>query len=581
MNWMMHVWLVCLVTVPTLLGATASEDPVVAEGAWGKITQAQLEYARESSPPGTTDEALIEQMARDFLGAQKALEKGIDKDLLTRWRLWSIDQGVGGRQLYENLVASVVKITTEELHQAYQERISKYRTPGNFSFRYIFSDTTECKSPAEIEAVKAKIDLAHKELLADLGENPQRPWIVRTERFVEVAKKYSDVKGEPGRVAGPFKFDEPLQPIIKETALSLKPHEVSPVFSTRYGYEILRLEDRIHDSTTAFSVAATSLRHELENAAKMKKGRDYIEALRNDNSRYEIYEDKLVHMLPGAHFEVPSTTAVVRVGKRLYAPEELQEFLENVCRRDWVRAKEKKEAIDLVWRAFVLPQLLREEAEKAGYTNSVTEQARAQRDRNAVLAGAWLIKETDLITSALPKPTTDEVRAVYEKEKDNYRIADRYLLSVILFPMDEIKKKDTNPAQIEFLYREGESCLSDILSQIIKGASPEALVNATANDKRPLKFEKKWYGKGVGFGHNTWETIEKLMPGDWTETPIRSEAGVSIMKAEQIEPERVKTFEEVSQTLFRKVISDRTNSIKSELIKKLTDEALSSLKRTR
>jgi hypothetical protein len=575
----MRVCLVCLLAMLTSLGATAGEDPVVAEGDWGKITQAELEYARQTSPPGTTDEALIEQMARDSLGARNAIAAGVDKEPLSRWRLWSIDQGLGGRQLYESLIASMVHVTTEELKKTYMERLPKFKTPGNFSFRYIFSDTTECKIPSEVEAVKAKIQQAHDELLAGLGTDPPRPWIVKTEEFVEVAKKYSDVKGEPGRVAGPFKFDEPLQPVIKNTVLGLKPHEMSPVFSTRYGYEIVRLEDRIQDSTVEFEKVAHTLRQELENSSRMQKGREYIEALRADKSRYDIYEDKLVQMLPGAHFEVPSTTAVVRVGKTLYAPEQLQEFLDNICRRDWVRAKEKKEAIDLVWRAFVLPQLLREEAEKAGFTKSVTEQARARHDRNAVLAGSWLAKETDRIVSGMPKPSTDEVRALYEKDKDKYRIADRFLMTSILFPMDEIKKKDITPAQIEFLFREGETLLSELLAQITQGASPEALAKTSGTEKRPLKYEKKWYAKGIGFDNDTWEALQKLMPGQWTEKPVRTDRGVNIVYVEQIEPERVKTFEEVYQTLYRQMTSERARATRTDLVKKLTDEALSTLKK--
>ncbi len=575
----MRVCLFCLMALLTSWGVAAQEDPVVAEGAWGKITQAELLCARQASPEGTTDEALIEQIARDGLGAQKATELGLQNEALVRWRLWMVEQGLGGKPLYENLIASTVSVTTEELHKAYDERLSKYVTPGNFSFRYIFSDTTECKSPAEVEAVRAKIQQAHKELLADLGTEPQRPWIVETDRFVEVAKKYSDVKGDPGRVAGPFKLNEPLQPIIKNTALSLKVNEISPVFSTRYGFEIVRLENRVRDTTMEFEKAVSSLRQELDNANKMRRAKDFIQSLQDDKSRYDIFEDSLVQLLPGAHLEVPSATSVVRVGKTYYSREQLQEFLDNICKREWVRAKEKKEAAALVWRAFVLPQILHEEAVKAGYINSVTEQARACFERNSVLAGAWLSTELNRLTSAMPKPTTDEVRAVYEKGKDKYRITDRYLMTIISFPMEELKQKDVNRAQIEFLYREGEKQLAGILAQVTQGASPEVLVKVTESEKRPLKIETKWLAKGIGFDVNTWESLQTLMPGSWTPKPLRTDKGVDLVKVVQLEPERVKTFEEMFQPLFRQIVSERSQDTRKDLIKKITDEAMATLKK--
>lgn len=575
----MRICLVCLVVLSVSFGACAAGDTVVAEGAWGKITQLDLDCARQASPPGATDEYLIEQLAKDSLGAMKATGLGLEKEPLARWRMWMVEQGLGGRQLFETQIASSVHVTTEELQKAYQERLPKLVTPGNFSFRYIFCDTTECKSPAEVEAVKAKINEAHKELLSTLGPDPQRPWIVETDRFVQIAEKYSDVKGEPGRIAGPFRFTEPLQSAIKNTVLSLKPFEISPVFSTRYGFEIVRLQEIIQDSTPEFKTIVSSLREELSKAGTMKKAKEFIEALRADKTRYEIYEDRLVLMLPGAHSEVPSTTAVVRIGKTLYSPEQLKEFVETVSRREWVRAKEKKEAVDLVWRAFVLPQLLREEAMKAGFTTSASELIREKREKNSILSAVWLNKESERILASMPKPSSQELQAIYEQDKDKYRVDDRFQMILISYPIEELKKKDFNPAQIEFLYRDGVTHLTGVLGQVTQGASPEALVKATETSEKPLKIETRWLSKGLIFDVDDWEYLATLMPGSWTEKPIRTSSGVCIAKLLQIEPARVRTFDEVSSTIVRKIMSERERVTRDDLNKQLTTEAMSSLKK--
>lgn len=553
-------------------------DKIVAECDGEVIRKIDLDVARPTLPAGATDEFIIEQLARNLLGQKKALQAGIDQEPDIKWRLWAIGMNAASRDLFERQIIAGINPSDEEVKKAYQERITNYVVPGSFSFRYIFGDTTECTSKEQVAEVRKKIDQAHQELLKPLGQNAAQPWIVAVTHFNEVAGKYSDVRGDPTRIAGPFTLKEPLQPVIKKMALSLVPGEMSEVFSTRYGYEIIRLETRIEDATTEFDTVKDTLRQEVLRSQQNQKAKDYIQKLKDDTSRYEIYEDRFAQILPGAHFEVPSTTAAIRVGRKLYPPGDIEDYLKNLYRKEWVRAREKKEAMNLAWQAFILPQLLHEEAEKAGYTREATEQARIRIEKASFLTNSLLRKETERLAGELPKPTTDEIEDLYVLQSDKHRVAAQYQMTVITHPIDELKNRSSNPARNEFLYREGEKRLSDILASLIAGASPDQAVKATQSEKTPLNKDVRWISKGLEFQEETWSKLVSWPVGQWYSQPIRTEKGVVIVQVLDMAPERTKPLSEVRSQLERELKNSTTREIFSRQASQMLDEVRASLK---
>lgn len=581
---MKKIWMV-LFLIP-FLGISWSEevtsksgsDQVIAECDGGVIRQVDLESARQVFPAGATDELILEQIAKSFLGQKKALDAHLSEEPEVKWRLWSIDMSGGGRELFERQIAAGINPGTQEIRKAYQDRITSFVVPGSFSFRYIFGDTTECTSKEQVEVVRRKIDQALAELLKPLGQNPSSPWIVDITHFNEVANQYSDVRGDPTRIAGPFSHKEPLQPVIKQVALSLTPGEVSKVFSTRYGYEILRLETIVQDSTTEFDSVKDSIRQELIRSQQNQRAKEYIQKLKDDPGRYEIYEARFVQILPGAHFEVPSTTAAIRVGKKLYPPEDIENYLKNLHRREWARSREKKAAMDLAWQAFILPQLLHEEAEKAGYTQRATEQARIRFEKASFLGNSWLRKETEKYVEGLPVPATDELMDLYILQSDKHRVAAQYQMTVITYPIEELKDRSAKPARNEFLFRDGEKRLADILASLIGGASPDQVVKATQNEAKPLTKEVRWISKGLEFPEVTWPELARSPIGQWYPKAIRTEKGVVIVQLLDLAPERTKPLEEVRAQLIREQKNTKAREFFDQKANQLSEEARASLK---
>lgn len=125
---------------------------------------------------------------------------------------------------------------TEEDFQAYYEaNIDRFRERERFKFRHIFFRTID--EPPEKQ--KAALKRA-EEALARLKGG---------EDFVKVAGEYSDSE-KKGTVVGPFYLDEKdpkkkINPRIQEAVLALGPGQFSDVIPTKYGYEILRLEEYV------------------------------------------------------------------------------------------------------------------------------------------------------------------------------------------------------------------------------------------------------------------------------------------------------------------------------------------------
>lgn len=120
----------------------------------------------------------------------------------------------------------------EDLQKAYEEKKQDYFQQQQFSFRHIFFRTVDLPEDQQMKA-RERADAA---LALIKAGSP----------FVEVAKLYSDSERK-GEVIGPmtpskYKPEKPLNPTLENALLAMKEGDVSDVISTKYGFEILKLE---------------------------------------------------------------------------------------------------------------------------------------------------------------------------------------------------------------------------------------------------------------------------------------------------------------------------------------------------
>ncbi|HZT33261.1 MAG TPA: peptidyl-prolyl cis-trans isomerase [Bryobacteraceae bacterium] len=119
--------------------------------------------------------------------------------------------------------------TDADLQRLYNQSKDRFRTPERVKVRHILLKTTD-KSPAEEAQIKAKAEDLLKKIKAGAD-------------FAELAKKNSEDTGSAakGGELPDWVVRGQTVPEFEKVAFSLKPHEISDLVKTQYGYHIIQV----------------------------------------------------------------------------------------------------------------------------------------------------------------------------------------------------------------------------------------------------------------------------------------------------------------------------------------------------
>lgn len=146
---------------------------------------------------------------------------------------------------------SQISVTEREIVDYYELNQEKYTNPEEVKARHILLKVEENAPAAQEEKVKGKAF----ELLKRIKEG---------EDFISLAKKYSqDTSASEGGDLGFFKRGQMVKP-FEEAAFSLEIGEVSEPVKTRFGWHIIKVEDKKSASVKAFQ----DVRGEIERKIK-------------------------------------------------------------------------------------------------------------------------------------------------------------------------------------------------------------------------------------------------------------------------------------------------------------------------
>lgn len=151
---------------------------------------------------------------------------GSFEDFKTNIKNQLITQQVIGRE-----VGSRIQVTQERIKKYYEENKQKLERPEEVRIREILI-STEGKEGPEIEAAEKKA----KEVLEKVKKGGN---------FSDLAQQYSD--GATAKTgAGDIGFFKPgmLNPEIEKIAFGLKRGQTSDIIRTKYGFEIIRVEEK-------------------------------------------------------------------------------------------------------------------------------------------------------------------------------------------------------------------------------------------------------------------------------------------------------------------------------------------------
>ncbi len=567
--------LIIFLGIPLLfdcLAMAGTLDQVVAEMGDRRITQWDINNAGTRFNGQGDPSDWLTAVARDALGAMKAQEANlVETSPELKWRLWSLENSSGIDAYLQSLVGDVT-VEEDAVRNYYEENNSQFREPASFSFYYIFCDTTEIKTSAGIEEIRSQITKTYDELVDHASPSGAKEGIVDHETFKTISQNCECGSEEGAHFAGPLGLEEPIQDIIKDTALSLKPNQISSVISTKYGFQILLLQNMKEERILSdYEQIKDRIRQFLEGPLKQEKIQEYIAQIKDQPDRYQIHQIQMEHQLPGAHHSTPISPYVVEIGGTKWDPQDFKVFMRSVHRQDWMMSHTLDKANETTWQKLVLPTLLNQEAKEAGFVDQPTQIAQLNQRKEQLLSYYWVMATAGRIVSEMPKPTTEEYRAYYDAHPEKFIIPPRFKIQMIEVPVSATDTEHT-PAEKEFEIRELESRMKEFLGELVKGAS-STIVLEEWSSKLPAAAEStEWYYENRKLSPEIWSTIESTGINKWLPKPFRTQNGVGVLRVLETRESFEKPFDPslptiavpVKQARFQKVIQETWKNLEEE-----------------
>ncbi len=173
--------------------------------------------------------------------------------------------------LVREVIAEEISVSDGEVRGYYEANPEQFRTPEQVRARHILVKVEPGADEAIRGEAKAKID----SILAETKSGAD---------FAGLARKHSEgPSGPKGGDLGFFSREQMVKP-FSEAAFALKPGEISDVVQTRFGYHIIRVEERKVPSTIPLKEVKEQIRKFLYAGKVQKAVQDRVDALREEGN---------------------------------------------------------------------------------------------------------------------------------------------------------------------------------------------------------------------------------------------------------------------------------------------------------
>jgi len=251
-----------------------------------QLIQVQLLQSKATDADKAAGKALAEKRfeeAKTKLGSEDALNRqlklmGTTRDeVLAEWTDSATAESVLKRELKVN-------ITDADAKKYYDDNPARFEQPEMVRASHILLLTTDPKTNAELtESQKAA---KRKQMEAILKRARAE------EDFAALAKEFSEDPGSKDK-GGEYKFPKgQMMPEFEAAAFSLKINQVSEIVTTKYGFHIIKLSEKIPAQKVEFAKAEADIKDGLTQQALQKEFPDYIAKLKKE-AGVEILDEKL------------------------------------------------------------------------------------------------------------------------------------------------------------------------------------------------------------------------------------------------------------------------------------------------
>ncbi|MBK8202344.1 MAG: peptidylprolyl isomerase [Bdellovibrionales bacterium] len=210
------------------LGFKASADVVAKVGKKTITTQdfnAKYDEIKKQTINPPPPELFLEDLIRYEIGVQEAEAKGLRNDPIVLERI--------NQELYKVLVEKAIGDKVKAIKVTEEEMKAQYKKNPDFRISHILIEF----KPTATEKEKEEARKHGEEILREVKAS-KRP-------FEELVKLYSDdsISKENGGDIG-FQSKVTLLPPIYDTVVKMTPGEIKGLVETRYGFHILKLNER-------------------------------------------------------------------------------------------------------------------------------------------------------------------------------------------------------------------------------------------------------------------------------------------------------------------------------------------------
>ena len=180
-----------------------------------------------------------------------------------------IARGMAIQELIDKEVTEKVKVSDEETKSFYDKNPQLFQQPEQIKASHILIKV-ETDAPADKKAeARKKIETVQQK-------------VQKGEDFATLAKTYSEGPSGPrGGDLGYFKRGQMVKP-FEEAAFSLKPNETSEIVETRFGYHLIKVNDKKAAKKMTYAEVKDLLNEHLKKQKTDSEASAYIETLRKE-----------------------------------------------------------------------------------------------------------------------------------------------------------------------------------------------------------------------------------------------------------------------------------------------------------
>ena len=232
---------------------------ILAEVGKIKITEADLNARLNMLPPEyqkrfkdeEQKKAFLERLVQVYLFAMEARAEKIDKAL--KVRIEDAINSILAQEYTKQKFAKISNASEDEIRQYYDGHMSEFAQPAMVKARHILIKVDPKAKPQEISAALTKAENIKKEL--DKGAD-----------FARLAAQHSDDPGtkNKGGDLGFFSRQSMVSP-FSSAAFALKKGEISRPVKTRFGFHIIKVDDKKAEAQLPYDEAKPRIRSSLTN----------------------------------------------------------------------------------------------------------------------------------------------------------------------------------------------------------------------------------------------------------------------------------------------------------------------------